>query len=34
MAANEISGFAFNFTCKTIAMIQQALGENIVEVTK
>jgi hypothetical protein len=27
-------GGGHNFTCKTIAMIQQALGENIVEVTK
>ena len=27
-----ISVFGHNFTCKTIAMIQQALGEKIVEV--
>ena len=27
-------GGGHNFTCKTIAMIQQALGEKIVEVTK
>ena len=26
--------FGHNFTCKTIAMIQQALGEKIVEVVK
>lgn len=27
-------GGGHNFTCKTIAMIQQALGEKIIEVTK
>ena len=27
-------GGSHNFTCKTIAMIQQALGEKIVEITK
>ena len=26
--------FGHNFTCKTIAMIQQALGEKIVEIAK
>ena len=26
--------FGLNFTCKTIALIQQALGEKIVEVVK
>ena len=31
--ANRIF-FGHNFTCKTIAMIQQALEEKIVEVTR
>lgn len=26
--------FGHNFTCKTIAIIQQALGEKIVEITR